>query len=123
MNTVAIFGGTAILGLSLILAACNNATTTPPVDTGAKVTPPAINDANKTYVPADITIKVGTEITLPAESGHPLKGVTSEADNPIPESSTVPVKVPFNKVGKFTFFCQFHGSPGGGMKGTITVTN
>jgi plastocyanin len=123
MNTVAIFGGTAILGLSLILAACNNATTTPPVDTGGTVTPPAINGINNTYVPANVTIKVGTEITLPAEAGHPLKGVTTEADNPIPETSAAPVKVIFKKIGTFTFHCQFHGSPNGGMKGTVTVTN
>jgi plastocyanin len=121
MNNVAIFGGTVILGLSLVLAACNNGTTTP--DPGNTFTPPAINGANFTYVPADVTIKVGTEITLPAETGHPLKGVTSEADNPIPATSTAPVKVTFNKVGKFTFHCQFHGTPTGGMKGTVTVTN
>jgi plastocyanin len=117
-----VFAGTAVLGLSLVLAACNNGTTTP-IDTGKTFTPPAINGANFTYVPADVTIKVGTEITLPAEVGHPLKGVTSEVDNPIPATSTAPVKVTFNKVGKFTFHCQFHGSPSGGMRGTVTVTN
>jgi plastocyanin len=120
MNKVAIFGGTAILGLSLVLAACNNATTPDP---GNTFIPPAINGANFTYVPSDVTIKVGTEITLPAESGHPLKGVITEADNPIPATSTTPVKVKFNKVGKFTFYCQFHGTPTGGMKGTVTVEN
>jgi plastocyanin len=122
MNKAAVLGGTVILGLSLILAACNTGTTTP-IDTGTTFIPPAINGANFTYVPANVTIKVGTEITLPAESGHPLKGVTSEVDNPIPATSTAPVKVTFNKVGVFTFHCQFHGSPTGGMKGTITVTN
>ncbi len=121
-SNMMIFGGTAVLGLSLILAACNNATTTP-IDNGTKFTPPAINGATFTYVPADVTIKVGTEITLPAETGHPLKGVTSEVDNPIPALSTAPVKVTFNKVGKFTFHCQFHGTATTGMKGTVTVTN
>ena len=119
-SNMMIFGGTAVLGLSLVLAACNN-NTTPPVDTGGGVTVPAISGF--TYVPADITIKVGTEITLPAEPGHPLKGVTSEADNPIPALSTAPVKVTFNKVGKFTFHCQFHGTATTGMKDTVTVTN
>jgi plastocyanin len=112
-----IWGGASILGLSLILAACN----TPTIDTGNTFTPPAINGF--TYVPANVTVKVGTEVTLPAETGHPLKGVTSEADNPIPATSTAPVKVTFNKVGTFTFHCQFHGSPTIGMKGTVTVTN
>jgi plastocyanin len=115
-----IWGGATILGLSLILAACNN--NTPPVDTGGGVTSPAI--VGTTYVPADITIKVGTEITLPAEDGHPLRNIPAETDTPIPEFSVKAVKVKFDKVGKFTYFCQVHGRSGtGGMKGTITVTN
>jgi plastocyanin len=120
MDKIAIFGGTTILGLSLILAACNNPTT-PPTTDGGTFTPPVISGF--TYAPADVTVKVGTEITLPAESSHPLKGVTSEVDNPIPATSLAPVKVTFNKVGKFTYFCQIHGSATGGMKGTVTVTN
>jgi plastocyanin len=122
-----IWGGTAIVGLSLILSACGGANTTDPgkTDPGktdpGTFTPPAISGF--TYVPADVTIKVGTEITLPGDPGHPLKGVTSEVDNPIPATSVAPVKVTFNKVGKFTYFCQFHGTSAGGMKGTVTVTN
>jgi plastocyanin len=118
MNKVAIFGGSVILGLSLILASCNPGPG-PIVDP----VPNNIAISGFTYVPANVTIKVGTEITLPAETGHPLKGVTTEADNPIPATSTAPVKVTFNKVGTFTFHCQFHGTPTGGMKGTVTVTN
>ena len=114
-----IWGGATILGLS-ILAACNNGAT-PPVDTGSGFTPPAISGF--TYVPANIEIKIGTEITLPAEPGHPLVGVTSEADNPIPARSTAPVKVTFNKVGTYTFHCEFHGTATTGMKGTVTVKN
>jgi plastocyanin len=117
MNKAAVFGGTVILGLSLILAACN----TPPIDTGNTFTPPAISGF--TYVPADVTVKVGTEITLPAEAIHPLKGNTAETDNPIPARSVAAVKVKFDKVGKFTFFCENHGTATGGMKGTVTVTN
>ena len=115
-----IWGGASILGLSLILAACNN-NAAPPVDTGGGVTPPAI--VGFTYVPADITIKVGTEITLPADGNHPLRGVPSETGTPIPDVSTASVKITFNQVGKFTFFCERHGLPNSGMKGTITVTN
>ena len=114
-----IWGGATILGLS-ILAACNNGAT-PPVDTGGGFTPPAISGF--TYVPANIEIKVGTEITLPAEASHPLKGNTAEIDNPIPARSVAPVKVKFDKVGKFTFFCENHGTSTGGMKGTVNVTN
>ena len=126
-----IWGGAAIVGLSLILSACGGATTTPdpvkpdPVkpDPPAAITSTTISINGFTYAPADITIKVGSDVTLPAEGIHPLKGVTSEADSPIPATSTTPVKVTFSKVGKFTYFCQNHGSSAGGMKGTVTVTN
>jgi plastocyanin len=122
MNTVAIFGGTAILGLSLILAACNNATTTPPVDTGGTVTPPAI--VGFRYVPADVTIKVGTSLKLPGDPDHPLTGETTETDSPLRTTTLTELKdVKFDKVGTFTFHCTLHGISGGLMKGTVTVTN
>ena len=121
-----VWGGAAIVGLSLILSACGGATATPdPVkpDPPAAITSTTIGINGFTYAPADITIKVGSDVTFPAEGFHPLKGVTSEADNPIPATSTATIKVTFSKVGKFTYFCQNHGTSTSGMKGTVTVTN
>jgi plastocyanin len=116
-----LWGGTAILGLSLVLAACNNDVKTP-IDTGGTGTPPAI--VGFKYVPADVTIKAGTSLKLPGDPGQPLTGETTETDSPLKTTTlTSPTDVKFDKVGTFTFHCTNHGVNGGSMKGTITVTN
>jgi plastocyanin len=121
MNKAAVFSGTAILGLSLILAACNN-DVKPPIDTGGTVTPPAI--VGFKYVPADVTIKVGSSLKLPGDPGHPLTGEATETDSPLKTTTlTSSTDVKFDKAGKFTFHCMIHGVGSGQMKGTITVTN
>jgi plastocyanin len=116
-----IWGGVSILSLSLILAACNNDVKTP-IDTGGTVTPPAI--VGFKYVPADVTIKVGSSLKLPGDPNHPLTGEATETDSPLKTTTlTSPTDVKFDKAGKFTFHCMIHGVGSGLMKGTITVTN
>lgn len=124
MNKVAVFGGTVILGLS-ILAACNNGTTTP-IDTGGTsiVCPATIKTtASFTYDPPACTAKVGQQISIEASGLHPLKGATvgGPIDTTTAANNTVTFTV--DKAGKLEFFCQNHGSPTTGMKGAITVTN
>jgi plastocyanin len=121
MNKATVYVGTAILGLSLILAACNN-DVKPPIDTGGTVTPPAI--VGFKYIPADVTIKVGSSLKLPGDPGHPLTGEATETDSPLKTTTlTSSTDVKFDKVGTFTFHCTIHGINGGGMRGTITVKN
>jgi plastocyanin len=67
------------------------------------------------YSPSSCTIKVGAQVTISANGGHPLSGsglktVTSEKTNQT---------LSFASTGVFNFSCDFHG--GSGMTGKITV--
>jgi plastocyanin len=125
-----VWGGTAILGLSLILSACGGGTTTTdPVKTDPVKTDPVTSVTSTTITISDLvygpkvsTIKVGSDITFPANSTHPLVGIDEGNSNPIPAAETTSaVKVTFTKAGTYKFKCVRHD--GFGMNGTVTVTN
>ena len=109
------------LGLMLAIAACNTGGTTnppPPVSgTGCN-----ISISGFSYSNADCKIKVGDKVTLPAQASHPLLGA-GEAGNPVSatDAVTANTEFTFSKAGTYVYFCKNHGSPTGGMKGTITV--
>jgi plastocyanin len=119
-----IWGGTLILGLSLILAACNSPSTgntgeTPVVCSTIKTT------AGNEYDPKACTAKVGQKVIIETSGTHPLKDVTVGGPIDTGEKSTdgKTVSVTFTAPGTYSFFCQNHGVGSGLMKGTITVTN
>jgi plastocyanin len=124
-----IWGGTAIVGLSLILSACGGANTTDPGKTDPVKTDPVTTITSTTitisgfvYGPKVSTVKVGSDITFTANSSHPLVGIDEGNNNPIPASETkADLKVTFTKAGTYKFKCQFHD--GINMNGTIIVTN
>jgi plastocyanin len=133
MNKVAIFGGTTILCLSLILAACNssNGGTTPVVVGGEPGTVGCTVTAISTltgfnYSPEKCEIKAGQKVTVISTGFHPLIGVKGKG-GPIDETkTTVPidatittVTVTYPTAGVFGFRCDNHSS----MLGTVTVTN
>jgi plastocyanin len=115
MNASRFQFATVILGLSLVLAACAGS-----IMSGvSSPTSVAINGFK--YVEPNLTIKVGTEVTIAAVNSHPLVGVDEGNNNPIPTTaSTVPVTAKFTKAGTYKYHCQVHD--GLGMIGTITVT-
>jgi plastocyanin len=129
MNKVAVFGGTVILGLSLILAACNNAATTLPVDTGKTQTIACTIKVNSgstgfSYSPDKCEIKVGQKVTIEASGSHPLYATTAGSTLPTDVGSaltpdTGSVTITFAAAGSFGIRCRNHP----GMNGTITVTN
>ena len=76
------------------------------------------------FEPANIEVAVGTTVTFVwADGVHDV----SSTGNPSFESSGDPVSAPrsypvtFTAPGTYTFFCSVHGSPTGGMRGTVTV--
>ena len=68
------------------------------------------------YSPSSCTMKIGAEVTISANGGHPLSGdglskkITSQKTNQT---------LSFASAGVFNFACDFHG--GSGMTGKITV--
>jgi plastocyanin len=126
MNKAAVYIGTAILGLSLILAACNNPGKAP-TETGGEFggIPVVIGLNGNNYSPAEKTIKAGSSVTFPVSIVHPLRGVG--AANPISSTEAITdsnkATIKFDAPGTYEFFCTNHGVGSGLMKGTITVTN
>jgi plastocyanin len=85
----------------------------------------AIKLVNMTFTPAQLTVKVGTTVVWTSEDGVPH---TVTADDGSFNSGNLnkgdSFKFTFTKAGKFPYYCAYHGTAGGGgMSGTITVTN
>jgi plastocyanin len=87
--------------------------------------PAEIKLVNFKFTPAQLTVKVGTTVVWTSEDNVPH---TVTADDGSFDSGNLgkgdSFKFTFTKVGKFPFYCAYHGTAGGGgMSGTITVTN
>ncbi len=85
----------------------------------------AVKLVNFKFTPAQLTVKVGTTVVWTSEDGVPH---TVTADDGSFNSGNLKkgdsFKFTFTKAGKFPYYCTFHGTAGGGgMSGTITVTN
>jgi plastocyanin len=135
MNKTAILGGTVILGLSLVFAACNNNATIQPIDNGtggnggnadavACTIKVITNNLGFAYSPDKCEIKVGQKVSIEASSSHPLYATASGSTIPTDiDSALAPtsgsVVVTFTNAGSFGIRCKFHST----MVGTITVTN
>jgi len=113
----------AALGL-VTLAACG---TSDPYGSGSGCTPTAIQVCSVggvAFSPVTRTVASGTTITW--INGD---GVTHSVTNDPGSGETFNLSLgsggtvthQFNKPGTYNYHCSFHGSPGAGMHGTITV--
>jgi plastocyanin len=84
-----------------------------------------VNVVNNEFSPAALTVAAGTTVTWrwgTGAIGHNVTPVASE-----PPSSGTPSSAPdththtFNTPGTYIYYCTNHGTPIGGMRGTITV--
>jgi plastocyanin len=85
----------------------------------------AIKLANFKFTPAQLTVKVGTTVVWTSEDNVPH---TVTADDGSFDSGNLKkgdsFSFTFTKAGTFPYYCAYHGTAGGGgMSGTITVTN
>jgi plastocyanin len=73
------------------------------------------------FHPPSITIDVGDTVTWSA-GGGPIHNIRAD-DNSFstPGGSTFTFSHTFTTVGTFGYYCTIHGSPGGGMSGTVIV--
>jgi plastocyanin len=82
------------------------------------------NDGGNRFEPSSVTVPVGTTVTWTWVGG--FHDVTSAGDPPFVGSGD-PVSAPhsfshtFTSTGTYVYFCSVHGSPSGGMRGTIVV--
>jgi plastocyanin len=139
------WGSVLVVALALGLSACGAdpndaftattvATTVAPQPTSA-VTYPA-NGSEKpvvaidnNFLPQNLTITAGTKVTFTNRGRNPHNIVP--VDDPATatwgakDTEFQPKAVysyVFDRTGTFTYYCTIHGSPKGGMFGTITVT-
>ena len=83
-----------------------------------------LSSGGNRFEPANVTVAVGTTVTWTWVGG--FHDVTS-AGNPRFSGSGAPVAPPksfshtFSAPGTYLYFCSVHGSPTGGMRGTIVV--
>jgi plastocyanin len=85
----------------------------------------SVSVVNFSFNPASLTISAGTTVVWtwgPGAIQHNVVPVGTQ-----PTKSGDPANAPhtyqfkFDTPGTYTYFCQVHGSPSGGMRGTITV--
>jgi|tagenome__1003787_1003787.scaffolds.fasta_scaffold20564926_1 plastocyanin len=110
--------GAALNGSPVTFSA--TATEQPPPSTDANV-----NVSDNQFSPASLTISAGTTVVWtwgPSAHNHNVAPAASEparSGNPVNGPHTYQYK--FNTPGTYVYFCEVHGTPTTGMKGTIIV--
>lgn len=110
--------------LAVLFAAFLGIVTYPAGRQMADAAPATINFRNFEYSPANVVVNIGDSVTWQPDSGftfanHPLRFDTlpNQVNN-----GTDPFVLQFNVAGVFRFYCNIHGSSGGGgMSGSVTV--
>ena len=83
----------------------------------------AITVGDNWFKPEAITVTAGTKVTW-TNKGKILHSVKADKGKPFaPKTLSVKQKysVTFKKPGTYGYYCTFHGAPGSGQHGTITV--
>lgn len=103
------------------------ATAVPPTVT-ATATPVVVNVSliNTTFDPMSVTVAAGTTVVW-TNNDTRAHTVTSDPGDPVSfDSGNIPVgqtfQYTFTVPGTYGYHCQYHGGPGTGMYGTVTVT-
>lgn len=112
----------ALVGLvSLLLAACGGgqAATQPAPQPGAAQSGAAVTIQGFAFNPAELTVKVGTNVTWTNNDGttHTITSDTGLWDSARVSQGGTYVRL-FDQAGSFGYHCSIHTS----MKGTIVVT-
>jgi plastocyanin len=128
-----------ILLLSVVMAACgDNPTPAPAVQVGnttaagqavqttaASAVPTTINIdlASFKFAPAEISIPAGTTViwTNKDAAKHDVVADDNSFESPTLDKGQTYTRK-FDTPGTITYYCKFHGSPGQGMIGKLTVT-
>jgi plastocyanin len=87
--------------------------------------PAAVKLVNMTFTPAQLTVKVGTTVVWTSEdnASHTVSADDGSFDSGNMKKGDT-FEFTFTKAGQYPYYCAYHGAPGGGgMAGTIVVTN
>lgn len=126
--------GAALLSMALFTVACgggDGGPTDPPPGNGSQPPPGGTDPVATTSVqvqdnlfsPAAIRVQAGATVTW-TWSGSQLHNVTWVAGNlansPTQSSGTHQVTMP-SQTGELVYYCTLHGTPTGGMRGTVRI--
>jgi plastocyanin len=78
--------------------------------------------ANFQFDPATLTVPSGTvtiQLTNEDDAAHTVTIDELDVDVEVPGGESAPVEVTVPESGEVVFYCRFHGSPDGGMRGTL----
>jgi adhesin/invasin len=95
--------------------------------TASEAPPPTanVNVVNNSFSPSSLTIAAGTRVVWTWASGSqdhnvaPVATLPTRSGNPVDGPATY--QFTFGTPGTYSYFCEVHGSPTVGMRGTITV--
>ncbi|MEO8448246.1 MAG: plastocyanin/azurin family copper-binding protein [Gemmatimonadota bacterium] len=123
--TTAVTIGGAVAGVLTISATTTGATSGVTFSANAIAAVGAVAVTNNSFTPSSITITAGGTVSFTWGNG-------AMGHNIVPDGSTIPsigafydapfsIDVTFPTAGTYNYHCANHGSPGGGMHGTVTV--
>jgi plastocyanin len=85
----------------------------------------AVSVVNFNFSPATLTVSAGTTVVWTWGTGAIQHNVVPVGTQPArsgdPTNAPHTYQFKFDTPGTYTYFCQVHGSPSGGMRGTVTV--
>jgi len=127
--------GTLARVATFILLGCGGGSSGSSMATGPNPPPPPpapvqtntirlTSSGGNRFSPANIEVPAGTTVTFIWESGtHTLTSSGSPSFQGIDDAVSAPSSLPvtFTQPGTYNFFCSIHGSPTGGMRGSVTV--
>ena len=94
-----------------------------PAPAPADAAPGKVTIKNFEFAPKEITVTVGTEVEWTDEGGRHSVISDTGAFKSMPMAAGGTFKHKFDKVGKFPYYCEFHGSKAAtDMAGVVIVT-
>jgi plastocyanin len=109
-----------VLSLAIAVAAvgCGSDSTAP----GPGSTSSTISISDNSFTPSSTTVAVGTTVTWNwnGSNSHSVTWVSGSPSGAGPKSSGTYQRT-FDAAGTYQYYCQIHGSPTSGMRGTVIV--
>jgi plastocyanin len=123
-----------LLVAAIVLSACGGVmtepTTAPPTEVPEPTQAPSpaeeitVNIVDSSFTHSTITVPVGTTVIWTHNGQYPHTVTLDDGSFDSDSLSSGDTYIyTFDQAGTYTYYCKFHGGPGGvGMSGTIIVT-
>ena len=122
IRTRALAGAAGLALLASLALACDSGYGTGPGGGDGGGHTMAIDGAGTRFSPANDTVAVGATVTWTIRSGapHTVTATDGSFDSGSRNNGQT-FQHTFDAAGTYRYYCRFHGSPQGGMRGVIVV--